>query len=84
MDARADPLVFVGRCIGKEPFTSPQAAQKVVRRMRKARKPGAEGVSVYRCPACGAFHIGNSVKSRHYGQASGRRARRRTRDENMV
>jgi len=70
MDAKASPLVFAGRCIGKEPFATPQAANKVLRRWRKARRPGLDTLKVYRCPACGAFHIGNLLKSRHNSQAS--------------
>jgi len=84
MDASTFTLPFVGACIGKEPFSSPQTASKVLRRWRKARRSGVGTAHVYKCPSCGAFHIGNRPKPRHNSQASRRRARRRERDESMV
>lgn len=84
MDASSKPLVFAGMCIGKEPFASPHAANKVLRRWRKAKRSSVGTAQVYRCPACGAFHIGNAVKSRHNGKAGGRAMRRRMERERMV
>jgi hypothetical protein len=84
MDTKTNPLVFVAACIGKEPFTSPRVANKILRRWRRAGRPGTGGLYVYRCPSCAAFHIGNAAKSRHNSHASGRRARRGLEVEEMV
>lgn len=48
-------------CRGKEPFADPSLAAKVLRRMRRKRRP----VTTYRCPHCGKWHIGG-------GQGRGR------------
>lgn len=60
-------------CVGKEPFASPQVANKVLRRRpvrprgkaSKTRKVSVEKSRVYRCPQCGHFHIGTKPKSLH-------------------
>lgn len=59
-------------CVGKEPFSSPQLAKKVLRRRTKVsrhrrgavRKERAQS-EVYRCPHCSLFHIGTHGKSVH-------------------
>jgi predicted RNA-binding Zn-ribbon protein involved in translation (DUF1610 family) len=43
-------------CNGKQGFASPHLAQKIIRRDK--RRKG--GMNIYRCAACGLFHIGHS------------------------
>jgi predicted RNA-binding Zn-ribbon protein involved in translation (DUF1610 family) len=54
------------QCAGKEPFSSPQVAAKVIARWtRSKRKQGKKLdriVQSYRCPHCGFFHIGGFTK----------------------
>lgn len=59
-------------CVGKEPFSTPQLAAKVLRRRAKAshhrrsaaNRERAKAV-VYHCPHCSMFHIGTKSKSVH-------------------
>lgn len=50
------------QCTGKEQFSTPQLAAKVVKRWTKAKKRQGKKmtrpVQPYRCRHCGFFHIG--------------------------
>ena len=47
-------------CAGKDQFTDKPTAQLVLGRMLRSRRKKFEGqLSVYRCPYCHQFHIGN-------------------------
>ena len=56
----------------KRAYPTPSAALVAVQKRRaRLRKRGAKhqqhgsvGVSVYRCPACGAWHLGRSARKR--------------------
>lgn len=60
---------LASQCLGKQAFSTPQLADKVMRR----RGRGKPEQQIYRCPSCGYFHIGRGTKSVH---ASAKRARR--------
>jgi uncharacterized protein YjhX (UPF0386 family) len=74
MDARSWSFVAAS-CLGKQAFSTPQLASKVLRRRKKKRAKDKREGEVYRCDVCRLFHIGRSVKSVH---ASTKRARSRT------
>lgn len=63
MDAarNSEPL---HQCEGKEPFSSPQVAAKVARRMTRTFKrqhgKGNRPLQSYRCPVCSSFHVGRA------------------------
>lgn len=58
-------------CLGKASFSSPQIANKALRRRgiasdhRRDAVRGRAKQAVYRCTHCGLFHIGTQTKSVH-------------------
>lgn len=65
----------VVQCEGKQPFASWSLANEGRRRMAgRFRGRRARRMSVYRCPHCGAFHVGHDLKRRrllpHRGRAA--------------
>lgn len=51
-------------CLGKEGFSTPQIASRVLRRQMGKRRDYKRN-HVYRCNSCGLFHIGAKPKSVH-------------------
>jgi hypothetical protein len=50
---------FDWACMGKDKFTSPSMAQKVLDKMRRAKKRSGT-MNIYRCKFCHTWHIGSS------------------------
>lgn len=47
------------QCLGKEKYDSPALANRVAnRRNRRTRRGRGIPVGIYKCPHCGAFHMG--------------------------
>ncbi len=57
-----DKEFAISSCIGKEQFSDPQIAHRVVRKHKARRdKRGRDGSrQVYRCKVCGHWHIGRA------------------------
>lgn len=49
---------FESSCLGKRPYQTARQAKRVAR--RATQNPGTGRIVKYRCPFCGAWHIGHA------------------------
>lgn len=83
MDASAGKIgrAFVASCFGKAGFSTPQVAQKVMRRRGNKRAKNKRVQSCYKCEFCGLFHLGSAIKSPQHLTPAERRSRARQQED---